>query len=360
MKLSQLKIDPEFQSKIPPLQFEEEQQLEQNIIAEGRLLNPIITWNGYILDGHTRYRILKKHGFIKFEVEEIQLANKYEALAWICKNQLGRRNLSPERKKFLLGKEYESTKLAVGAPLGSKHGIRKCGQNDHIFTESRTCQRIASEHGVGEKTVRRAEKYSRGIDAAEEAVPGAQEEILTGRIKATDAQIAALPAIPKEERPAILDELRKEKEKRNEALLSGLKPERPPPKPASPKPPEPPQNEEPAVPEPVTPSPPEEEIEPASNGPPSFLQKIQGHKRHLSEEDMARLKVSVDSRYRDRIAKSGSIMLCEVQGAAEDFMFRWDIIFQNYPDVLTNETSREEVSALIDRMTTYLNTVKEM
>ena len=187
MKLSQLKIDPEFQSKIPPLQFEEEQQLEQNIIAEGRLLNPIITWNGYILDGHTRYRILKKHGFIKFEVEEIQLANKYEALAWICKNQLGRRNLSPERKKFLLGKEYESTKLAVGAPLGSKHGIRKCGQNDHIFTESRTCQRIASEHGVGEKTVRRAEKYSRGIDAAEEAVPGAREEILTGHTRASTA-----------------------------------------------------------------------------------------------------------------------------------------------------------------------------
>ena len=360
MKLSQLKIDPEFQSKIPPLQFEEEQQLEQNIIAEGRLLNPIITWNGYILDGHTRYRILKKHGFIKFEVKEIQLANKYEALAWICKNQLGRRNLSPERKKFLLGKEYESTKLAVGAPLGSKHGIRKCGQNDHIFTESRTCQRIASEHGVGEKTVRRAEKYSQGIDAAEEAVPGAQEEILTGRIKATDAQIAALPAIPKEERPAILDELRKEKGKRKENLLSRLKPERPPPKSAPPKPPEPPQNEEPAAPEPVTPSPPEEEIEPASNGPPSFLQKIQGYKRHLSEEDMARLKVSVDSRYRDRIAKSGSIMLCELQGAAEDFMFRWGIIFQNYPDVLTNETSREEVSALIDRMTTYLNTVKEM
>ena len=363
MKLSHLKIDPEFQSKIPPLQFEEEQQLEQNIITEGRLLNPIIVWNGYILDGHTRYRILKKHSFIKYEVEEIQLANRYEALAWICKNQLGRRNLSPERKKFLLGKEYESTKLAVGGQPGNCNPVKRCGQNDHIVSEKRTCERIASEHGVGEKTVRRAEKYSRGIDAAEEAVPGAQEEILTGRIKATDAQIAALPAIPKEERPAILEELRKGKDKRNEALLSRLKPERPPPKPAPPKPPEPPEpprNEEPAALEPVTPSPPEEKIEPASNGPPSFLQKIQGHKRHLSEEDMARLKVSVDSRYRDRIAKSGSIMLCELQGAAEDFMFRWGIIFQNYPDVLTNETSREEVSALIDRMTTYLNTVKEM
>ena len=126
MKLGQLKIDPEFQSKIPPLQFEEEQQLEQNIIAEGRLLNPIITWNGYILDGHTRYRILKKHGFIKFEVEEIQLANKYEALAWICKNQLGRKNLSPERKKFLLGKEYESTKLAVGGQPGNCNKVNGC------------------------------------------------------------------------------------------------------------------------------------------------------------------------------------------------------------------------------------------
>ena len=118
MKLSQLKIDPEFQSKIPPLQFEEEQQLEQNIIAEGRLLNPIITWNGYILDGHTRYRILKKHGFIKFEVEEIQLANKYEALAWICKNQLGRRNLSPERKKFLLEQIFTIDKSHIERFMG--------------------------------------------------------------------------------------------------------------------------------------------------------------------------------------------------------------------------------------------------
>lgn len=137
MKLSQLKIDPEFQSKIPPLQFEEEQQLEQNIIAEGRLLNPIITWNGYILDGHTRYRILKKHGFIKFEVEEIQLANKYEALAWICKNQLGRRNLSPERKKFLLGKEYESTKLAVGGQPGNCNKV-----NPLLRTSRSTLQMI--------------------------------------------------------------------------------------------------------------------------------------------------------------------------------------------------------------------------
>ena len=245
------------------------------------------------------------------------------------------------------------------------------GQIKRNHSEKRTCERIAVEHGVGSATVRRAEKYSRGIDAAEEAVPGAQEEILTGHIKATDEQIVALASIPKEERPAILEELKKKKSDRDDTVLERLKPNRPPPKPKpAPQKKKPTATEnntasqaeqsETSVQAPITESPPEEEIEPASNGPPSFLQKIQGHKRHLSEEDMVRLKASVDSRYRDRIAKSGSIMLCELQGAAEDFMFRWGVVFQNYPDVLSNETSREEVSALIDRMTTYLNTVKEM
>ena len=49
MNLNALKIDPEFQGKIPPLNFEEEQQLEQNILHEGRLLNPIIIWNGFTM-----------------------------------------------------------------------------------------------------------------------------------------------------------------------------------------------------------------------------------------------------------------------------------------------------------------------
>ena len=121
MNLNALKIDPEFQGKIPPLNFEEEQQLEQNILHEGRLLNPIIIWNGFILDGHTRYRILRKHPFIVYQIQEIELANRYAALSWICQNQLGRRNLDPERKKFLMGKLYESEKLSRGGSKERAH-----------------------------------------------------------------------------------------------------------------------------------------------------------------------------------------------------------------------------------------------
>lgn len=46
-KLSQLKIDPEFQNQINHPSFEETHQLEMNILKEECVLNPIITWNGY-------------------------------------------------------------------------------------------------------------------------------------------------------------------------------------------------------------------------------------------------------------------------------------------------------------------------
>ena len=207
MNLNALKIDPEFQGKIPPLNFEEEQQLEQNILHEGRLLNPIIIWNGFILDGHTRYRILRKHPFIAYQIQEIELANRYAALSWICQNQLGRRNLDPERKKFLMGKLYESEKLARGGSKERAHDengrFTSMVQNDPLRAKQlSTCERIAAQNGVGAATVKRAEKYAKGVDAAEDAVPGAREEILTGRIKATDAEITALAKTPKAEIPA--------------------------------------------------------------------------------------------------------------------------------------------------------------
>ena len=244
------------------------------------------------------------------------------------------------------------------------------GQIKRNHTEKRTCERIAVEHGVGSATVRRAEKYSRGIDAAEEAVPGAQEEILTGHIKATDEQIVALASIPKEERPAILEELKKKKSDRDDTVLERLKPSKPPPKPKpAPQKKKPTatenntalQAEQPETPvqAPITESPPEKEIEPTSNAPPSFLQSIQGHKRHLSEEDKARLQASVDARYQDKAAATGSIMLCELQGATEEFIFRWNVIFQEHPDVLTDKTCRKTIFELLDRMTNYLKTIKE-
>ena len=109
-----LTIDPEFASKIPPLREEELKQLEENILADGVVINPLIVWDGVIVDGHNRYRILQKHPEIQFTTYEKQFSDRYAAIAWICKNQLGRRNLTSQQFKYLMGQQYKAEKVAYG------------------------------------------------------------------------------------------------------------------------------------------------------------------------------------------------------------------------------------------------------
>ena len=126
-----LKIDPEFQSQIPPLTDDEFKQLEENILKEGKLISPLIVWNNTLVDGHNRYAILQKHPEIYFSTMPLRFENREEAIAWICRNQLGRRNLSPEQKRYLLGKQYEAEKKAAKIFRGNQYTLAKKSGGDH-------------------------------------------------------------------------------------------------------------------------------------------------------------------------------------------------------------------------------------
>ena len=56
---------------------------------------------------------------------------------------------------------------------------------------------------------------------------------------------------------------------------------------------------------------------------------------------------------------NGSIMMCEVQGAKEDFIRRWDLVFKDYPDVFEDNNCRSAILFLIDDTSAYLQTIKE-
>ena len=99
--LYKLKILPEFKNLIRPLKKKEYLQLEANILSDG-CRDPIVVWKRYIIDGHNRYEICMRHG-IPFEILEMEFACKEAVLAWICANQLGRRNITEETRKFLIG-----------------------------------------------------------------------------------------------------------------------------------------------------------------------------------------------------------------------------------------------------------------
>lgn len=107
--IHELVVDPEFKNLIRPLFKQEYLQLEQNLISDG-CRDPLTTWHGVIIDGHNRYELCRKH-LIPFSVEEMEFECKEEVIAWICANQLGRRNLTEETRKYLIGMQYESEKI---------------------------------------------------------------------------------------------------------------------------------------------------------------------------------------------------------------------------------------------------------
>lgn len=211
-----LTIDPEFEAKCPPLTEDELAQLEENILEEGLVLMPLIVWNGTIVDGHNRYRIVQEHPGIEFRIHEKQFNNKYEALSWICKNQLGRRNLTPQQKKYLVGERYEAEKNANGGDRKSE-AVKSVGQNDPLISPHVTRARIAKETNTSEAYVKRADQYAKGINAAEEVLPGIKNDLLLGKFKPKEADVAAVARASPEERRKKAEQLRVIPEKKTKA-----------------------------------------------------------------------------------------------------------------------------------------------
>ena len=340
MNLSALKIDPEFQGKIPPLTFEELNQLEANILRDGRIINPILVWRGLNVDGHNRYTIAKKHPEIPFTVHEKEFASRYEAIIWICKNQLGRRNLTPEQKKDLIGKQYEAEKSAKGGDRKSKVS-QSTGQNGPLIDEHPTRKRIAAENGVNDSFVKRAEQFSKGVDAAEEAVPGTRQKVLSGEVKPTAAEIASVARAPPEERPALVAEICK------------------------PKPPKPPAQKQKAPPAVAAPLPDastsdEEAPDEEPTSTPALSEPIFPQKENEPlKVDRQQILEIANNRYHAKQLADGAAMLCEVSGAVNAMIRRWESVFRDYPDILTDTENRNAVKRNIQKIKDYLQKLED-
>ena len=117
-----MQIKDEFKKLIPALSVEEFKQLEQNCLAEG-IREKIITWNGFIIDGHNRFEIATKHK-LNFETKSKKFDSEVDAKIWMVNNQFGRRNLQDFVKGELMKtleelekeKGFEVYKETVGRP----------------------------------------------------------------------------------------------------------------------------------------------------------------------------------------------------------------------------------------------------
>lgn len=333
MNLNALKIDPEFQGKIPPLTFEELEQLEKNIVNDGKVINPIIVWNGLIVDGHNRYTILQKHPDIPYTVHEKEFADRYEAIIWICKNQLGRRNLTPEQKKYLVGKQYEAEKALIPNEKGANQYTSLVGgQNDHQPKNEKTRARIARETNTTDSFVRRAEVFAKGIDAAEEAVPGTRQKVLSGEVKPTAAEIASVARAPPEERPALVEKICTPKKPKKSTNKSTSKAEK--------------EKAENAAADDV--------VEPKykSESEPAVIDDPPKPTKTLTELQTIRA-LSNKMESVEQVADAEG-MLSEVESAADMMIYRLDVCFEHYPDFLKNPNIRQRVVELLQKAKEYI------
>jgi len=295
--MDRLIIDPEFRDKIPPLTEDEFTLLEENILSDGAVFSPLIVWDGTILDGHNRYEIIQKHPELTYAVHKMSFDNRYEALSWICKHQLGRRNLTPQQKKYLIGQRYEAEKMA--------HGGERVAtvQNEPLPSSHKTRAQIANDTSTSESYVMRAGWYAQGVDAAEEALPGIKQEILTGAIKPTETAVAAVAKAAPEERSRLAADLKKSKDDRDKK-----------PRPAYHK------------------------------APPAASRKAEMQK-------IAEISAEME---RDKAPSTEENVLCSLDGEIVSFMELFDRIFQEYPRLLSDGHYRQELIQIMQKMKQYI------
>ncbi|MDD5487032.1 MAG: MT-A70 family methyltransferase [Dehalococcoidales bacterium] len=190
------RINPEFKNLISPLTPEEYAGLEKSIIEEG-CRDPLSVWGDTIVDGHNRYEICHRHN-IPFDFHVLKFPLPEDAIAWIINNQLARRNLTPEQRNYLIGKQYEERKKQVGRPA-------KLPQSEGI---SETAEIMATEHKIGRATVERAAAFSRAVDAiAENVGVDARQKILGRETKLTAKDIHRVAAMEPEKQKEVLDKV---------------------------------------------------------------------------------------------------------------------------------------------------------
>lgn len=212
--MKELKINPELRDFIPPLSGEEKKSLEDSLLKYGYKGAAIYIWHDYIVDGHNRYELCRKHN-IKYPVEELELgddATIIDVMEWMINTQLGRRNLPPQQRIAVVKrfekkiqeqakKKYEET---VGRPAMSNNRSpdgEQLNKSDKFHTD----KELAKLAGVGTGTIARFnrvmssddEELKKKLLADEVKINTAYEKIREKETPKEKIKEDNLPSIPK-------------------------------------------------------------------------------------------------------------------------------------------------------------------
>lgn len=156
-------VDGEIRDLIPPLTDDERAALTEQLRADG-CRDALVVWaeRNILLDGHNRYQICTDLS-IKYHVTHKSLPSRNAAIAWVVRNQFGRRNLTPMQRAELALKlkpviaaeaRQKIAKTAFPAnPTACQNSDKPCAAKS-IDTK----KELAKVAGVSHDTIAKAEK----------------------------------------------------------------------------------------------------------------------------------------------------------------------------------------------------------
>lgn len=173
----------ELKELIQPLQKEELEGLEANILANG-CKDSLVIWQTteqkvnpnsetdqelfVLVDGHNRYLICQKHK-LPFNIVLMFFETILEARNYMLDLQMGRRNLSPTQMAYYRGLRYNAEKLTSKESNFSTEGM-----------ELKTSEKIAQQFKVDEKTIRRDGDFASGLEKLDIDL---RKQVLSGEVK---------------------------------------------------------------------------------------------------------------------------------------------------------------------------------
>ena len=191
----ELKTRKLFADLIPPLSIEERGELENSIMDEG-CRDAICVWNGVIVDGHNRYEICKRRKRA-FRVKEMSFDNDEAAVAWIIRNQFGRRNLTAMQRAELALKLKDAIASEAKKRQGARNDLK--AKKDIVPTlaqsPSKTRDELAKMANVSHGTLAKVEKI------IAEAEPEVVEATRKGEMSINKAYQTVAPT-PAPKKPA--------------------------------------------------------------------------------------------------------------------------------------------------------------
>ena len=181
-------IDEEFQRLFPMLTEQQFCNLENSILEHG-CMNPLVLWNGILIDGHNRYNIVTKHN-LPFNTISLEFNSRDEVIAWMIKVQIDRRNLTPMELTYYRGMHYNIEKKLHGGDRQSEEFSR--GQN--VLLNGNTASKLSEQYNVTSRTIKRDGQIANVIIAIGKESENAKRDILSGAVKINRRQLREIAA----------------------------------------------------------------------------------------------------------------------------------------------------------------------